>query len=315
MGRNVNSTITNSYATGEVSGLNYVGGLVGWNENSTITNSYATGKVIGTNTITGGLVGNLASGSITESYAAVEVSGASGNIGGLVGMMGAVDSASITNSYATGAVSGILGIGGLVGNIDASNDGTIEYSYATGLVNGGDSGVNIGGLVGEDSTQEGVVSLSYWDKESTGTGQETSSGGGEGYTTAEMQTIDAFAGWSIEEDSTIEKGTPFLAWQKSDNGYTKTWVIGTKEPTRTDSTTNSTTNTNKKNIIRQILNKNAIKIKNIITQIANRNAINIAPRMIKVRVIRQPRVSNMIGKLKRSFANISTKKIISRRRF
>ena len=43
-----------------------------------------------------------------------------------------------------------------------------------------------------------------------------------------MQDKSTFDGWDIQEDSTIVPSTPFLAWQKSGNGYTKTWVIGTK---------------------------------------------------------------------------------------
>ena len=40
-----NGSITNSYATGNVSGSNSTGGLVG--KGRTITNSYASGSVIG----------------------------------------------------------------------------------------------------------------------------------------------------------------------------------------------------------------------------------------------------------------------------
>ena len=54
------STVSNSYATGSVSGSgNIVGGLAGINGNatSTISNSYATGSVNGTANDVGGLVG------------------------------------------------------------------------------------------------------------------------------------------------------------------------------------------------------------------------------------------------------------------
>ncbi len=40
-----NSVIKNSYATGAVSGINVVGGLLGNNDSSTVENSYATGRV------------------------------------------------------------------------------------------------------------------------------------------------------------------------------------------------------------------------------------------------------------------------------
>ena len=51
-----NTTISNSYVTGTVSGTSYVGGLVSWSENSAISNSYVTGTVSGNNYV-GGLVG------------------------------------------------------------------------------------------------------------------------------------------------------------------------------------------------------------------------------------------------------------------
>ena len=49
-------TITNSYATGDVTGTDYVGGLVSMA--TTITNSYATGTVVGTGSSVGGLTGS-----------------------------------------------------------------------------------------------------------------------------------------------------------------------------------------------------------------------------------------------------------------
>ena len=51
MGEAYASSITNSYATGSVTGTNHTGGLVGRAaESITITNSYATGEVSGTGT-------------------------------------------------------------------------------------------------------------------------------------------------------------------------------------------------------------------------------------------------------------------------
>ncbi len=53
-----NSSVKNSYATGSVSGLRNVGGLVGWMSNSIVDNSYATGYVIShSGGISGGLIG------------------------------------------------------------------------------------------------------------------------------------------------------------------------------------------------------------------------------------------------------------------
>ena len=112
--------ITNSYATGAVTGTDGVGGLVGYNGGN-ITNSYATGSVAGTYDV-GGLVG-LNYGDITNSYATGSVTGTSNSVGGLVGYNGA--GGSVTNSYATGSVAGTYDVGGLVGE----NYGRITNSY------------------------------------------------------------------------------------------------------------------------------------------------------------------------------------------
>ena len=128
VGRNDEGTITNSYATGSISGDVQVGGLVGWNDRGSITNSYAAGSVSG----------------ITR-------------VGGLVGW----NEGTIMNSYATGSVSGIARVGGLVGFSDM---GSITNSYATGSVSEGDSAV--GGLVGLN--RDSTITDSYWDINTSG---------------------------------------------------------------------------------------------------------------------------------------------------
>ena len=159
MGIFSSSSITNSYATGNVSGTgNYVGGLVGNFSYSSITNSYATGKVSGTGNYVGGLVGNFSYSSITNSYATGNVTGTS-TVGGLVGY----SSSSITNSYATGKVSGNEFVGGLVGQVyKTSGTATISSSYSLGDVSGtAKSGSLIGGVVNTyNGTSFGTVNIS-----------------------------------------------------------------------------------------------------------------------------------------------------------
>ena len=78
VGYNNDGTITNSYATGDVSGsssdYSYAGGLVGCNYYGTITNCYATGDVSSSSSYAGGLVGSNNDGTITNSYATGDVS-------------------------------------------------------------------------------------------------------------------------------------------------------------------------------------------------------------------------------------------------
>ena len=64
-----NKTITNCYNTGIVSGQSYVGGVNGYNVNGTIINCNATGEVNGTGSYVGGVIGrNLNKGTITNCY-------------------------------------------------------------------------------------------------------------------------------------------------------------------------------------------------------------------------------------------------------
>ncbi|SFQ89893.1 filamentous hemagglutinin family N-terminal domain-containing protein, partial [Halopseudomonas formosensis] len=143
--------ISQSWASVAVNGAMSVGGLVGWNT---------------------GWSGWSTNGTINESYAVGPVSGSNREVGGLVGY----NAWQISNSYATGVVSGNKYVGGLVG----ANYGTITNTYATGAVSGSDS---VGGLVGGVGFS-GDIAESYWNTETTG--QISSAGGGTGWTTAEL---------------------------------------------------------------------------------------------------------------------------------
>ena len=153
----IEGEITNSYATGGVSGQgDNFGGLAGVNS-GVVAASYATGSVNGKGFAifgnVGGLVGtNEIEGNITNSYATGGVTGQGDNFGGLAG----VNSGVVAASYATGSVSanGFANVGGLVGVNET--EGKIITSYATGGVSG--QGDNFGGLAGVNS---GVIAASY----------------------------------------------------------------------------------------------------------------------------------------------------------
>ena len=155
------SSVTNSYATGTVSGTNYVGGLVGWAEDYvSITSSYAAGTVSGTNNV-GGLVGNAVNNSsVTNSYSTGTVSGTN-RVGGLVGD---ARYSSVTNSYASGSVSGINYVGGLVGQ--AWDNSSVTDSTAYTSVSG--TGSNIGGFLGKNHNNTTTFSDNTYVDDSTG---------------------------------------------------------------------------------------------------------------------------------------------------
>ena len=132
-----------------IAGKDSVGALVGRNEGA-VSDSYATGIVSGA-VGTGGLVGYVPGGdSITRSYASVVVSSSGNTAGGLVGSSAGV----IRESYASGDVSGDDYTGGLAG----WSSGTISDSYATGDVSGND---HTGGLTGWNGREGSEITRSH----------------------------------------------------------------------------------------------------------------------------------------------------------
>ncbi len=173
-----------------------VGGLVGGNRGK-IRNSYTTGTVKGLKEDLGGLVGaNMKDGFIANSYSSCLVKNIATDerihIGGLVGSN---RNATITDSYATGAVMGNGIVGGLVGLHEQASQ--IFNSYATGSVLGG-TGSYRGGLIGKRSDDSRVY-YSYWDKQTSG---KATSAGGEDKLTTDLQKLTAAVGiyenWSTE---------------------------------------------------------------------------------------------------------------------
>lgn len=134
------------YSTADVSGILFVGGLVGLHNGSgsLITHAWADGNVSGTGAV-GGLVGTTQSGgAVNNVWASGNVTGQD-SIGGLVGVTqtNASVSETLRNAYATGNVTGSIQVGGLVGH----NMSPVEHVFATGGVSAS-SNSYVGGLVG-----------------------------------------------------------------------------------------------------------------------------------------------------------------------
>jgi hypothetical protein len=195
VGKNM-GTVTNCYSKGTVGGgsySSYVGGLAGYNEDyGTITQCYSTGTV-GAGSYVGGLVG-WNRGYLTLCCSIDTVVGSGTNIGGLVGRNGYISSGSMmTNCYSTGTVySWGSYVGGLVGYNDYS---TVTNCYSAGAVISGGSSY-IGGFLGYDYNGGRSVVNCFWDVQTSG---KTTSAGGTGKTTAEMNDPNTFknAGWDF----------------------------------------------------------------------------------------------------------------------
>ncbi len=183
-----------------VTGKDYVGALVGLNKQSIVKNVYSSnGSISGKNSL-GGLIGNN------------------------------INFSNITNSYASGSVTGIgstFFTGGLVGSNSSSS--TIENSYFTGSIIGHSY---VGGLVGVSTLDAGIIKDSFYNNETSnfnGVGGNGSNGnpvsGVTGLTTAQMAYGKYFsdAGWDILVDSSVTSSTPVLKYDSVNDKYV--WAI------------------------------------------------------------------------------------------
>ncbi len=233
-GENLGS-IVNSHSSCKVVAERYVGSLAGWHTSGEIRNCSATGDVTG-NDVVGGLVGGN-DGYIYQSYATGTVTGKTGDsIGGLSGDNFGV----IAECYATGNVEGIESVGGLVGY----NFGEVLRCYALGSVNGkemvggvvgyNESGIvnttfaagrvsgieNIGGIVGLN--EGGAVKKSYYDSQTTGR-SFSENRDGIPKASAEMKKKDTFYAWDFDTvwDIAESQTYPFFRWRNELNAGSK----------------------------------------------------------------------------------------------
>ena len=203
------TTIADSYAIGEVSGQDRVGGLAGYGTDR-IINSYAIGKVSGQDRV-GGLAG-YGTDRIINSYAAVRVSGQD-KVGGLLGYNQS-NSSWIVNSHAHSEVSGMNGVGGLVGY----GPGTIINSYAAGRVSGKNQ---VGGLVGERSAR---IENSYATARVSG---QNRVGGLVGFTFALNKIISSYAIGNVSGNEGASAGLVFNSLQTLAPAVASYWDIQT----------------------------------------------------------------------------------------
>ncbi len=149
IGEHSGGNLSDSHATGDVSGGSHTGGLIGYVNNAgSLNNASATGAVAG-GSRTGGLVGYYySSGNLSNATATGTVTGGS-IAGGLVGDF--YSGGNSLNLRAEGSVSATDTAGGLFGRWQYS--GSLTDSLATGEV----SASTAGGLVGSAYSNSGIV--------------------------------------------------------------------------------------------------------------------------------------------------------------
>lgn len=242
--------ISGCYTNVPVSGLNHVGGLIGYigivtsAAPSTVSDCYALGDVTGTEDFAGGLVGTFSSATMTGCRAHGDVKGVN-YVGGLAGQSsyywggqtyarsstisqsfatGNVDATGmyvggligrngyVNNCYALGNVTGDKTVGGLCGG--ATNRSSITNCYSIGLVTGNPT---VNGLAGS-------AIASFYNQSTSG--QTATAPGVTPSFTTEMRTLKTYtdAGWdfanetdngtedvwSIDSNYIINNGYPYL---------------------------------------------------------------------------------------------------------
>lgn len=204
LGNDSYTKITDTNCEGSITASAYAGGLIGFADSSELLYTYFEGYVE-SKTYTGGLTGYSGYASITESYNAGTVKGYD-YAGGLTGVS---EYSEFSDCYNIGYASGESYIGGMAGTFYYS---TSTNCYSSGEIEGKD---HTGGLIGYDNSS--TYLSSFWNSE---TSDQTVSGGGTGITTSEMRTSDTFtgAGWDLvtiwDIDQRTNYGFPFLKWQE-----------------------------------------------------------------------------------------------------
>jgi hypothetical protein len=204
--------VTNCRTTGSVGGPWDVGGLVGENcldgRSSGVVTSCSSAAVVAGGSYTGGIMGRNSHGQIIQCCSSGAVAG-SWFIGGLVGY----NDDEMVQCYSLARADGKAYVGGLAG----CSYGTVTQCYAAGRISG--SLGHVGGLTGYSG---GSVTACFWNVQTSGLAW---SGGGEGKSTAQMQTADTFlsAGWDlglalasdIQGTWRIDEGKdyPHLSWE------------------------------------------------------------------------------------------------------
>ncbi len=137
--RTENATISNlKLLDANMSGLNWIGGLVGEGTLTTINEVETSGTIKGSDNL-GGIAGSLSGSTISNSYNHATLEDGQGlKVGGIVGYF----SGDIINSHNTGAIHGYDKIGGIAGEFS----GDITNTYNSGTITGDSS--NVGGLIG-----------------------------------------------------------------------------------------------------------------------------------------------------------------------
>ncbi len=204
-------TLSNAAITGNIT----VGAITG-SLSGSLSGIHVTGAVVGNGSNVGGLVGQLTNGTLQGASSSASVTGLS-NVGGLAGT---VQNGTLADAYSTGSVTGTISnssafAGGLVGNVFDS--ATLTNTYASGRVRGYTA---TGGLIGGTFLSTISFANSYWDVNSTG--QLSSASGGTAITSANARSQATYGGFDFANTWVMFEGDtrPMLRSEYSTTVYT-----------------------------------------------------------------------------------------------
>lgn len=204
-------TLSNAAITGNIT----VGAISG-SLSGTLSGIHVTGSVLGNGSNVGGLVGQVINGTLQGASSTASVTGLS-NVGGLAGT---VQNGTLADAYSTGSVTGTISnssafAGGLVGNVFDS--ATLTNTYASGRVQGYTA---TGGLIGGTFLSTITFANSYWDVNSTG--QASSASGGTAITSANARSQSTYNGFDFTNTWVMFEGDtrPMLRSEYSTAVYT-----------------------------------------------------------------------------------------------
>lgn len=214
-GGSVQNVILNDYYCETTSG--YAGSIAGAVQNhGSISNcGCKSGQLKAGGNFIGGLVGYLYSYvAIQESYTACDVRYTGGYVkgntaGGLVGFVHSF--CTITDCYAVGNVTGSYYVASLTGALDFHAN--VTRCYGKGHVSSSISPNVRKGLNAFSEEGSGTTDC-FWDTQTTG---QTSSVGGTGKTTAQMQDISTFSTWDISAVANTDARDTTHVWNIVDD--------------------------------------------------------------------------------------------------
>ena len=209
------TTITNCYNMATIkSNGSYSGGIEGLaNYNSIISDCYNIGNVIG-NQYAGGIVGYFAGEKILNCYNTANIDVNKYSAGGIVGVL--FGNTEVLNCYNTGKISATDSAGGIVGIYPNSSSNTVINCYNIGNINGN----NVGGILGNGGNNDSIVNCYYLNTTASQgrTGYDDSIGVLESKTLEEMQSVE-FCELLKNNSYEIESNEQLASWIYNENSY------------------------------------------------------------------------------------------------